>query len=614
MKKLILKHRHYLVLALDCFIVAFFYWLCLFNIDQAKLDCTIVVAFTTLVTCVSFFALVLASCGFHKSLWKYAQLGDFIRLVCTVVICGVIVCAYTFILLRQFNWLGSVLFIMLSSFFLCAYRVIYTSFRGTFITDKASSKHTKRVLIVGAGRVASVLISDLLANPYMNALPVCAIDDDPLKLDKYINQVRVVGNISNVCDVVKEFDIDEIYIAIKYLSSEDKRRIIEACVETKLPIKTVPNHTVMDQRGVANSIRPINVEDLLGRDVQKFDNKEVNAFLKDKVALVTGGGGSIGSELCRQIAMAKPKQLIILDISENSAYRIQQELKNEYGDKLNMVVEIASIREADKLDYIFGKYTPDILFHAAAHKHVPLMEHNPEEAIKNNVFGTKNTLEMARKHGIKKVVMISTDKAVNPTNFMGATKRMTEKILQSMKGTSDTEFVAVRFGNVLGSAGSVIPLFKAQIEKGGPVTVTHEKMTRYFMTIPEAVSLVLQTALIAKGGEIFVLDMGKPMSILKLAENVIKLSGYTPYRDIDIKITGLRPGEKLYEELLMNEEGTLKTENEKIFIGIQPSVTEQEVKEKLDILEAVVNTNDKKKILMAMAQCIETYSPDTSEF
>ena len=354
--------------------------------------------------------------------------------------------------------------------------------------------------------------------------------------------------------------------------------------------------------------RGINVEELLGRDVIRFDNTNVKALVQDRICMVTGGGGSIGSELCRQIAKYKPKQLIIVDIYENNAYDIQQELIRDYGDKLNLNTEIASVRDYQKMELLFEEYHPQLVFHAAAHKHVPLMETNPEEAVKNNIVGTYNVSALADLYKVEKFVLISTDKAVNPTNVMGATKRCCEMIVQDMaQKAKKTKFITVRFGNVLGSNGSVIPLFENQIAKGGPVTVTHPDIIRYFMTIPEAVSLILQAASEANGGEIFVLDMGEPVKILSLAENLIKMHGKKPYKDIKIAFTGLRPGEKLYEELLMSEEGLTETSNKKIFIGKQIEVNEKELLNSLEVIRRLANANDKESVVALLQKIVPTF-------
>ena len=424
-----------------------------------------------------------------------------------------------------------------------------------------------RVMIIGAGKAGTLILREMKASEKVHGYPVCLIDDDKDKQGRVIDGVSIVGDRKDIARIVREKEIDEIYVAIPTASPEDIKDILKICQGTGCQVKILPGvYQIMNGEVTISRLRKVEIEDLLGREPVNVNLDEIMGYVKGKVVLVTGGGGSIGSELCRQLAGHKVKQLIIFDIYENNAYEIQQELKRKYPH-LDLVVLIGSVRNTNRLDYLFRTYRPDIVYHAAAHKHVPLMEDSPNEAIKNNVLGTYKTARAAIKYKAKRFILISTDKAVNPTNIMGASKRLCEMVVQMSNQKSSTEFVAVRFGNVLGSNGSVIPLFKQQIESGGPVTVTHKDIIRYFMTIPEAVSLVIQAGAYAKGGEIFVLNMGNPVRILDMAENLIRLSGYEPYKDIDICFTGLRPGEKLYEELLMDEEGLQKTVNDRIFIG-----------------------------------------------
>lgn len=424
-----------------------------------------------------------------------------------------------------------------------------------------------RVMIIGAGKAGTLILKEMKASEKVHGYPVCMIDDDKDKQGRVIDGVSIMGSRKDIARLVREKEIDEIYVAIPTASPEDIRDILKICQGTGCQVKILPGvYQLMNGEVTISRLRKVEIEDLLGREPVNVNLDEIMGYVKGKVVLVTGGGGSIGSELCRQLAGHKVKQLIIFDIYENNAYEIQQELKRKYPH-LDMVVLIGSVRNTNRLDYLFRTYRPDIVYHAAAHKHVPLMEDSPNEAIKNNVLGTYKTARAAIKYKAQRFILISTDKAVNPTNIMGASKRLCEMVVQMSNQKSSTEFVAVRFGNVLGSNGSVIPLFKQQIESGGPVTVTHKDIIRYFMTIPEAVSLVIQAGAYAKGGEIFVLNMGNPVRILDMAENLIRLSGYEPYKDIDICFTGLRPGEKLYEELLMDEEGLQKTVNDRIFIG-----------------------------------------------
>ena len=456
------------------------------------------------------------------------------------------------------------IFFMLFCGFIGSYR-LYVTFRLTM--TKSTATDGKRVLIVGAGTAGTSILRELRTTDKLNDIPVGFVDDDPHKIGSTILGVKVYGTCKNIAEIAQKVEADTIIIAIPSSDAQNIKRISQLCLQTACEVKTLPGlYQLIGGEVSVSRLRDVDVQDLLGREPVQVNLDEVMGYIEDQVVLVTGGGGSIGSELCRQIATHNPRQLIILDIYENSAYEIEQELKRKLPN-LNLLTLIASIRDSGKMDDVFKTYRPDIVFHAAAHKHVPLMETSPNEAVKNNVLGTYKVVKCADKYGVKKFVQISTDKAVNPTNIMGATKRVCEMIIQAFSRKSKTQFVAVRFGNVLGSNGSVIPLFKKQIAEGGPVTLTHRDIIRYFMTIPEAVSLVLQAGAYANGGEIFVLDMGEQVKIYDLAVNLIKLSGYEPEKDIEIKITGLRPGEKLYEERLIAEEGMEKTANDRISIG-----------------------------------------------
>ena len=483
-----------------------------------------------------------------------------------------------------------------------SYRVVISLF------GNHSKKAAKRIMIVGAGTSGSVILKEMTTSSLVNGCVVCFVDDDKNKAGKFLNGVPVAGNRNDIPRLAEEYKIDEIYIAIPSASARERKAIIEICRETGCQVKILPGiYQLINGEVSIAKLRNVEIEDLLGRDPIRVNLDEIMGYVSGKVVLVTGGGGSIGSELCRQVASHNPKQLIIFDIYENNAYDIQLELKEKYPD-LDLVVLIGSVRNTHRIETVFEKYRPDIVYHAAAHKHVPLMEDSPNEAIKNNVFGTYKTAKAADKYGTKRFVLISTDKAVNPTNIMGASKRMCEMVVQMMNARSKTDFVAVRFGNVLGSNGSVIPLFKKQIEQGGPVTVTHPDIIRYFMTIPEAVSLVLQAGAYAKGGEIFVLDMGEPMKILDLAKNLIRLSGYTPDVDIPIVFTGLRPGEKLYEELLMNEEGMQDTPNKLIHIGKPIEFDMERFEEQLEELYVTAN-EDGDGIREDVMRIVGTYHP-----
>ena len=473
----------------------------------------------------------------------------------------------------------------------------------------SNNSEIKKIMIIGGGNAANVIIKEIRTSEHINNTTVkCIIDDDPSKQGTYIQGVKVVGTRGDIIETVNLFHINEIIIAMPSVSKKTIREIVEICNETSCNLKILPGvYQLMTGEVSVSQLRDIEVEDLLGRDSIRVDLASIMGYVKDKVVLVTGGGGSIGSELCRQLAAHRPKQLIIVDIYENNAYDIQQELKSHYPE-LDLVVLIASVRSSTRMNYIFKTYKPQIVYHAAAHKHVPLMEDSPNEAIKNNVLGTWKTVQAADLYGTERFVLISTDKAVNPTNIMGASKRICEMIVQTYNKKSKTEFVAVRFGNVLGSNGSVIPLFKKQIEEGGPVTVTHPDIIRYFMTIPEAVSLVLQAGAYAKGGEIFVLDMGEPVKILDLAENLIRLSGYKPGEDIMIEFTGLRPGEKLYEELLMEEEGLQDTENNLIHIGKPIEMDEDRFLRQLEELKEICLL-EPVEIRKKVREIVPTYVP-----
>ena len=546
-------------------------------------------------------------CGAYKSLWRYASIRDLI-----VCVGGMAVGTVVYYIVRAIgDFVYSDIHIILS---ICiatvgvfmvriCYNLIYTR-----IHSETSNSMKKRTLIVGGGDACSRVITEMLSvdSPY---IPVVIVDDDIEKQGRQMHGITVKGSVDDIPALVQKFAISTIFIAIPSISGDDKKRIINICSETVCEVKVIPYlHKIIDESNLIGQAHNIDIEDLLGRDVVRFDDTNVRNMVCGKVCMVTGGGGSIGSELCRQIAGFNPKKLIIVDIYENNAYDIQQELLTNFKN-LDLDVRIASVRDYDKIKALFEMFKPELVCHAAAHKHVPLMETSPEEAIKNNIFGTFNVASLANEYGVKKFVLVSTDKAVNPTNVMGATKRSCEMIVQYFAQKSKyTEFVAVRFGNVLGSNGSVIPLFEKQIASGGPVTVTHPDIIRYFMTIPEAVSLILQAGTIAKGGEIFVLDMGAPVKILTLAENLIKLHGKEPYKEIDIKFTGLRPGEKLFEELLMSEEGLKETENKKIFIGTQIEIEEESFLKSLEIIKEKAESNNTDAAVEELRRLVPTFN------
>ena len=469
------------------------------------------------------------------------------------------------------------------------------------------SADQRRVMIVGAGSAGTMIINEMFSKRELKYNPVVLIDDDRYKRGKRISGVKIEGNRYDIPHIAKEKEIDLIVIAIPTLDTKNKNEIIEICTKARCKIQIIPGiYEILTGEASVSRIKDVELEDLLGREQVSLDGECIKNYINNNNIIVTGGGGSIGSELCRQIAIYNPKSLIIFDIYENNAYDIQNELKYKYP-KLHIETLIGSIRDEKRLEEVFSKYDIDVVFHAAAHKHVPLMEDSPKEAIKNNVFGTYKLSKVADKYNVKKFVLISTDKAVNPTNIMGATKRLCEMIIQAMNNESETDFVAVRFGNVLGSNGSVIPLFKKQIANGGPVTVTHKNITRFFMLIPEAAQLVLQAGALAKGGEVFVLDMGKPVKIYDLACDLIRLSGLEPNKDIKIEVTGLRPGEKLYEELLMSEEGLTDTTHNKIYIGKPTFTSYNKLKDKLEQLESLLEENDNDVIKNKMAEIVPTY-------
>ena len=567
--------------------------------------------------------------GAYNKLWRYFSKRDYLSCVKGIVVGIAVAYGLVYLFHKDLFWEFALLHAVVAVVGVSLFRYL---FRRTFVSLVSTGMHEaerKRTMIIGAGNAAMLLLNEIRNNQNdashgentgsaKNINPVCLIDDDRYKIGKPFNGVLVAGSTSDIPKVVKELRIEQIIFAIPSCPPKDRQIILDICGKTGLPVKVLPFiGSLLDTSAVGtgstsfvSQIRDIKVEDLLGREPIRFNNSEIREFIEGKVCMVTGGGGSIGSELVRQIAKYRPKQVIIVDIYENNAYEIQQELVMEYGDRLNLVTLIASVRDYFRMNQIFKKYEPQVVFHAAAHKHVPLMENNPMEAIKNNVVGTFNMATLSLLHNVKKFVMISTDKAVNPTNVMGASKRCCEMIVQFFAQQKDckTEFVTTRFGNVLGSNGSVIPLFKRQIEQGKPVTVTHPDIIRYFMTIPEAVNLVLEAASFAHGGEIFVLDMGQPVKIVTLAENLIRMYGKVPYKDVEIKFTGLRPGEKLLEELLMNEEGLQKTKNKLIYIGKQIEIDADTFINELWTLKNAAQENDDKTAISALHHIVPTFT------
>ncbi|MDU4751685.1 MAG: nucleoside-diphosphate sugar epimerase/dehydratase [Clostridium butyricum] len=544
----------------------------------------------------------------YESLWHLTGTDEFLLGVGGNILAGILSIGYTRIFGSTIPLNVSVVGILLSIFCVLGYRILYRVYRRTllYIPFKYSADQ-RRVMIVGAGSAGTMIINEMMARRELKYNPIVLIDDDKSKLGKRISGVKIEGNRYDIPYIVGEQEIDLIVIAIPSIDSKNKSEIIEICKNTNCKLQIIPGmYEILSGDATVSRIKDVDLEDLLGRDPIQLDNKGIEDYIKGRTILVTGAGGSIGSELCRQISMFQPKKLVLFDIYENNVYDIQNELREDFPD-MDLSVLIGSIRDRDRLHEVFTKYKIDVVFHAAAHKHVPLMEDSPKEAVKNNVFGTLNLALEASDAGVSRFVMISTDKAVNPTNIMGATKRLCEMIVQAMDKQSKTEFVAVRFGNVLGSNGSVIPLFKRQIAHGGPVTVTHKKIIRYFMLIPEAAQLVLQAGAFAKGGEIFVLDMGKPVKIYDLACDLIRLSGLEPNKDIKIVFSGLRPGEKLYEELLMSEEGLQDTVHNKIYVGKPTFEDMDKLTIKLEQLRKLLELNDIDEIKHVMQMIVPTY-------
>jgi FlaA1/EpsC-like NDP-sugar epimerase len=564
--------------------------------------------YNVIITVIVFIAL-----GLYNTIWEFAGVSEAVRILTACFISTIAFLTGSMIFKMGLPRSSYIIYMLL---FMCLTLLLRFSNKTFKHLRNFYQKHgcdNKKIMIIGAGRAGDLLIRDINnSSKFSNSEVVCVIDDDPEKIGSRLCGIKVVGTRKDIPEAVRKYSVNQIIYSIPSALSTDKAEILNICKETKCELKTLPSiYQLVNGQIDVSKLRAVEIEDLLGRRPIKIDTDKILGYVEGKTILVTGGGGSIGSELCRQIARHKPGRLIILDIYENNAYDIQNELKSKCPE-LNLTVLIGSVRDEKRINSIFETYHPDIVYHAAAHKHVPLMEDSPNEAIKNNVFGTLITAKAAHNYGAKRFVLISTDKAVNPTNVMGATKRICEMIIQCYNRKSDTEFVAVRFGNVLGSNGSVVPLFKKQIKEGGPVTVMHPDIIRYFMTITEAVSLVIEAGAIAKGGEIFILDMGQPVKILDLAEMLIKLSGYKPYEDIDIKITGLRPGEKLYEELLMAEEGMTSTQNELIHVGKPIEINDEEFFAKLEKLQQAIK-NENCNVRQVISEIVPTYKYKTQE-
>lgn len=560
------------------------------------------------------FPIVFLMSKMYTKLWRYADVIDFFYEWLACLVANSLFFIITLFLPLDFGFRIPVTLLLISTFLLFLFRFVYRVSIAMERRSRLASHPTelKRVMLVGAGEASIMLLKELANNPNNDFSPIVIVDDDISKVGRSIYGINVAGTTQDIPELVKKHRINLIIFGILTLSTYDKKRILDACAATKVEVKMIPSlyNAMREDDGninVSATIRDVQPEDLLNREPIVLDIGKARSYIQRQTVMVTGGGGSIGSELCRQIANLQPKKLIVLDVYENGAYDIEQELKRNFGKSLDLEIQIASICDEDRMDQIFASENIDVVFHAAAHKHVPLMESNPEEAVKNNVLGTLNVINAANKYKIKRFVQISTDKAVNPTNIMGATKRICEMMVQQINENSSTLFSAVRFGNVLGSSGSVIPLFKQQINAGGPITVTDPEITRFFMTIPEAVSLVLTAGAMAEGGEIFVLDMGEPVKINDLAENLIQLSGLTLGQDIEIKYTGLRPGEKLYEEILLDEEGIEKTDNKKIYIGKPIKLNDQNFWSNLELLIDFAKVNEVDNVEEKLIEIVPTF-------
>lgn len=603
------RNKNIILLLIDISIILISYFLSvILNNDASNV---ILQLSRTLPISIIIYVLFLKRCRMYSSIWINAGSYELMQsIIATVSACVVSTILMLFIpnsLSAIVNITAGILIMLLVTGVRLSLRVI-TRFITYTSADRTDGKYN--VLIIGAGDCASSIISEIRKEKGDQYNIIGIIDDNEAKLNSFLNGVKVLGNRNNIVEIVEREKIDQILFAIAKISGLEKTNILDICGKTKAKVKVIPGYYQLLEEGISiNKMRDVDLRDLIGREEVKLDKSGIAEYINNKIVLVTGGGGSIGSELCRQIAKFNPKLLLILDIYENNAYDLQNELSYKEPE-LNKKVIIASVRDKARLNQIISAYRPNIIFHAAAHKHVPLMEDNPSEAIKNNVIGTLNIAQLASQYKVEKFVLISTDKAVNPTNVMGATKRLCEMIVQAVNHErgNKTEFVAVRFGNVLGSNGSVIPLFKRQIKNGGPVTLTHKDITRYFMLIPEAAQLVLQAGAYAKGGEIFVLDMGKPVKIYDLAENLIRLSGYTPNSDIKIEITGLRPGEKLYEELLMNNDNLTKTAHNKIFIDKPETISLNKIIKQIDDLLFVTKIGNKNMLKDKLKEIVPTYS------
>ena len=617
------KYRNVLLFLIDVLIIFGAYFITAFlMLDMAKFISTdnLELISNSIIISLFVYEIVFGIFDLYKNITRYENGKDYIKYILACGISACLVILLKFIFKLQLVTIKQILFTsIIVAVGTVTYRVIirFILTFGTDSTANISEENRKNLLIIGAGEAARDIIKTLKTTMRNTYNIVGLIDDNEGKFHYLISGVKVLGDRYKIVEICKEHKVDVIFFSIANISNQDKKEILQICQETGAKLRILPGTAdLIKNKNVMQNLRDVEIEDILGREPIVLDNENIGEIIKGKPILVTGGGGSIGSELCRQIVKYKPSQLIILDIYENNLYNIEIELKsNPDNNDVEIVPIVGSVRDKKRLENVFEKYTPYLVFHAAAHKHVPLMEGSPLEAIKNNIFGTYNTVNCADKYNVKKFILISTDKAVNPTNIMGASKRMCEMIVQAKNKVSNTDYAAVRFGNVLGSNGSVVPLFKKQIAAGGPVTVTHKEITRFFMTIPEAVGLVLQAMSYANGGEIFVLDMGEPVKIYDLAVSLIKLTGLEPNVDIPIKVTGLRPGEKLYEELLMKEEGLTQTEHNKIFIGKPSNITNEELENKIGILQELVTDENVEisKIKQTMRKIVPTYKEAEKE-
>ncbi|ADO76519.1 polysaccharide biosynthesis protein [Halanaerobium praevalens] len=558
------------------------------------------------ITIISLFVLYFSS--LYNKMWQYASMSELYSIFKATLAINTLFVIYLYFFRVSFPRSIIAINLMTDIFFLGGMRFALRLLKD-FLNRNQNNKSKNRVLIIGAGDAAEMIIREMQKHPEIGKRIIGLVDDDPAKQALEIHGYKVLGKTKKIPQLIEEYDVDEVIIAIPSAEGKTIKRFYELSNKKNVKVEIVPGvYEILKGDVSLNQIREVKVEDLLRRDQVDLISSEISAYLEAKTILVSGGGGSIGSEICRQIAKFNPEQIIILDINENTTYFLERDLKENYPN-LELISIIGSIRDKNKLEKVFNEYSPDVVFHAAAHKHVPLMETSPEEAVKNNILGTRNLSQTAADFEIDRFVLISTDKAVNPTNVMGASKRAAEMIIQTINKQVKTKFMAVRFGNVLGSQGSVIPLFKKQIAKGGPLTVTHKDITRYFMTIPEASQLVIQAGALGKGGEVFVLDMGEPVKIMELAEDLIALSGLTPYEDIDIDVIGLRPGEKLYEELLCDTEDNIATEHERIFINNLGAVNQQFLAKHLQRLESLAKKGTVNEIILALVDLVDTYQP-----